>query len=84
MNSIPFAIDWQLLPLTFIFAMTCYLLWRFQTRYQIPQILVSDFSSFSKARNWRTLVSGVMSCLKYIGFAVLLLAFVDPRFYVER
>lgn len=84
MNAIPFAIDWRALPLALLFGAICYLLWRFKARYLPPQMLVSDMTSFNVPRNWRSRLSGTAGYLKYIGLGALLLAFIDPRMYIER
>ncbi len=85
MESMSFAIDWRTLPIALLIGALCYILWKLKkSRFLTPQVYVSDLSSFKTSKNWRTRLANLPSYLKYFGLTALLLAFIDPRIYLEK
>lgn len=85
MSGSSFAIDEFAALLAIIFLAVCYLIHRLKRQSIFPQIYVSTLTPFNIAkRNWKERFSNLPYQLKVIALAVLLLAFIDPRFYTER
>ncbi|MBA2727809.1 MAG: VWA domain-containing protein [Parachlamydiaceae bacterium] len=84
MESISFAIDWRALPIAILIGFICYVLWKLKKRFQSPQVFVSDLSSFKISKSWRTRLANMPTLFKYLSLGALLLAFIDPRIYIEQ
>lgn len=80
-----FAIDEFTTVLVLLFSACCYLLYRLKRQQFSPQIYVSTLAPFKIAKkNWKEYFSNLPDLLKIVALSALLLAFIDPRFYMER
>ncbi|MBA3237394.1 MAG: VWA domain-containing protein [Parachlamydiaceae bacterium] len=80
-----FAIDEFATLLVLLFSAFCYLLYRLKKQSFFPQIYVSTLVPFKiSKKNWKERFSNLPDQLKLIALSALLLAIIDPRFYMER
>lgn len=80
-----FAVDKVAMALTIPFCLFCYLLNRYRQTVPMPQILVATLKPFSARKtSWRERYCQLPRLFKLIALLALLLAFIDPRLYIEH
>lgn len=85
MSESSFAIDEYAALLALIFSGVCYAIHRLKKQHYFPQIYISSLASFrTDKKNWKERLSHLPDLLKIAALASLLLAFIDPRFYMEK
>jgi len=84
MNGISFALDWKTLPIVLAAALLAYLLLGVKKKWPSPKIYVSSLEGFADTKkSWRSYLADIPQQLQWAALALFLVAFIDPRFYVD-